>query len=181
MCGIAGVVGIEDSGVLVRKMTAALRHRGPDGTGHCSRDARHVGATRLSIIDPTAGVQPVYNEDMQLCVVFNGEIYNHRELRSDLQKKGHTFRTQTDTEVLIHLYEELGADSVRSLRGSSRSPSWTERESFSARDRLGIKPSYYALDAEAQISSLLPRSRPYSGIRVSRRALTSRPWRTPSS
>src|SRR5579859_6872632 len=147
MCGIAGVIGIEDDGVLVERMTAALRHRGPDSSGHSSRGAHHVGATRLSIIDPTAGAQPVYNENSQLCVVFNGEIYNHGELRTELQKKGHTFRTQTDTEVVIHLYEEAGDDCVRFLHGMFAFAILDCTRVLLARDRLGIKPLYYAFDA----------------------------------
>jgi asparagine synthase (glutamine-hydrolysing) len=151
MCGIAGVIGIDDGGALVRDMAGALRHRGPDGTGQCSRGARHVSATRLSIIDPSAGVQPVYNETMQICVVFNGEIYNHRELRAELVRKGHTFRTRTDTEILVHLYEEEGDNCVRSLHGMFAFAILDGSRLLLARDRFGIKPLYHAFDAGAQV------------------------------
>jgi asparagine synthase (glutamine-hydrolysing) len=105
----------------------------------------------LSIIDPTAGAQPIYNENSQRCVVFNGEIYNHRELRTELQKKGHTFRTQTDTEVVIHLYEEAGDDCVRFLHGMFAFAILDCTRVLLARDRLGIKPLYYAFDADSQV------------------------------
>ena len=153
MCGIAGVVGTRDSG-LIHRMTTALRHRGPDGTGHCSRSAAHVGATRLSIIDPAASAQPVYNETGQICVVFNGEIYNHQELRADLVRKGHVFRTRTDTETIVHLYEEMGDDCVHRLRGMfafAVLDAADDARLFLARDRLGIKPLYYTRLAEEGI------------------------------
>jgi len=142
MCGIAGVVGARGEAILER-MTAVLRHRGPDAVGHFSRGTSHVGATRLSIIDPASNAQPIYNETGQACVVFNGEIYNHRELRAELQKKGHIFRTKTDTEVIIHLYEEMGDDCVRRLQGMFAFAILDGDRLLLARDRLGIKPLYH--------------------------------------
>ena len=132
-------------------MTAALGHRGPDGTGHCSRGRYHVGATRLSIIDLTGGDQPIYNETGSACVVLNGEIYNHRELRADLQKQGHIFKTRTDTEVIIHLYEEKGDDFVRDLRGMFAFAVFDGSRVLLGRDRLGIKPLYFAADPAQQL------------------------------
>jgi asparagine synthase (glutamine-hydrolysing) len=142
MCGIVGAIGPRDDGYLVRQMTASLRHRGPDGAGHFSRDRCHVGATRLSIVDLHAGLQPVFNETRDICVVFNGEIYNHRELRGELRRLGHAFRTETDTEVIVHLYEEMGDDCVRRLEGMFAFAVLDGARVLLARDRLGIKPLY---------------------------------------
>jgi asparagine synthase (glutamine-hydrolysing) len=144
MCGIAGVLGGRDCAG-VERMVDSLRHRGPDGIGLCSRGLAHLGATRLSIVDLAAGPQPIYNETRSLCLVFNGEVYNHRQLRADLECKGHVFGTQTDTEVVIHLYEEFGRDCVRQLRGMFAFAILDGSRMFLARDRLGIKPLYYAV------------------------------------
>src|SRR5437016_5411178 len=116
MCGIAGILGRNDQN-LIEDMVIAIRHRGPDGQGYHHGEALHLGACRLSIIDLEGGSQPVYNENHTMCVVFNGEIYNYRELRRQLQEKGHSFTTQSDTEVIIHLYEEYGASCVEYLQG----------------------------------------------------------------
>ena len=110
-----------------------------------------MGATRLSIIDPDAGAQPVYNETGTVCVVFNGEIYNHRDLREQLQAKGHRFRTRTDTEVIVHLYEEFGDACVQHLHGMFAFAVLDGARVLLARDRLGIKPLYFALDRDARM------------------------------
>jgi asparagine synthase (glutamine-hydrolysing) len=144
MCGIAGAIGIRDGAALVEAMTGALRHRGPDGAGYHSRGRHHLGSTRLSIVDLGAGVQPLYNETGQTCVIFNGEIYNHRQLRAELQRKGHIFATQTDTEVIVHLYEEVGDDVVRHLDGMFAFAVLDAGRLLLARDPLGIKPLYFA-------------------------------------
>ena len=149
MCGIAGVLGTAD-GALIERMTAAIHHRGPDGRGHASRGTSHIGATRLGIIDPAASPQPIYNETEEICLVFNGEIYNHRELRAELESKGHRFRTRTDTEVVVHLYEEMGDDCVRRLHGMFAFAILDGARLFLARDRLGIKPLHYVLLPETQ-------------------------------
>src|SRR6185436_5328813 len=119
MCGVAGVVrpGAPPKLLrpIVRRMTDALIHRGPDDEGHCVDDAVGIGMRRLSIIDVDGGKQPLSNEDGFVQVVFNGEIYNYLELRSDLQKRGHVFRTGSDTEVIAHLYEEKGTDAFSDL------------------------------------------------------------------
>ena len=107
MCGIAGAIGTQDQ-ALIRRMTDVLRHRGPDGRGYYQRDSAHLGAAQLSIMDPASGPQPLSNATGQICIVFNGAIYNHHELRTDLQ--GHVFTTATDTEVVLRLYEEIGDD-----------------------------------------------------------------------
>jgi asparagine synthase (glutamine-hydrolysing) len=143
MCGIAGVVGACDS-TLIADMTSVLRHRGPDGSGLHARGRVHLGATRLSIIDPWSGAQPVYNETGEICVVFNGEIYNHNALRAELSRRGHVFSTQTDTEVVVHLYEEMGARCVERLHGMFAFAILDGERLLLARDRLGIKPLYYA-------------------------------------
>ena len=153
MCGIAGIVrlgtdSLEGKPVLereLRDMCAAIVHRGPDDDGfYCGAEAG-LGMRRLSIIDLGSGHQPVWNEDRSVCVVFNGEIYNFQELRTQLQSRGHVFSTRTDTEVIVHLYEEHGQRCVEYLRGMFGFALWDTRRKrlLLARDRIGIKPLYY--------------------------------------
>src|SRR5271157_1235373 len=150
MCGIAGAVSAtRESNIteaLVRQMCDPIIHRGPDDEGIFVQDGAGLGMRRLSIIDLSGGHQPVFNEDRTAWVVFNGEIYNFPELRPELESRGHRFHTHTDTEVIVHLYEELGADCVRKLRGMFAFALWDESRSrlLLARDRLGIKPLHYA-------------------------------------
>ena len=106
MCGIALAAGAARPGMRVAAMTEALIHRGPDGVGFHARHGVRLGARRLSIVDTAGGAQPVYNETGEICVVANGEIYNHDELRTRLQAMGHRFASRCDTEVIVHLYEE---------------------------------------------------------------------------
>ena len=150
MCGIAGIVGSADrpaDDAVVRSMTDALWHRGPDDEGFLIQRSVGLGMRRLSIIDVESGRQPIHNEDKSVWVVFNGEIYNHEELRHDLEAMGHTFYTRSDTEVLVHLYEEYGDTGVERLRGMFAYALWDEKRArlILARDRFGIKPLYYAL------------------------------------
>jgi asparagine synthase (glutamine-hydrolysing) len=126
-------------------MTAALRHRGPDGEGVYARGAVQLGATRLGILDPLSGPQPLYSNSGEICLVFNGEIYNHRELRAELQRQGHVFRTGTDTEVVLRLYEAIGIACVKRLQGMFAFAILDGEELWLARDRLGIKPLYYTI------------------------------------
>jgi asparagine synthase (glutamine-hydrolysing) len=154
MCGICGVIGMneEAGGQVVRRMMNAMVHRGPDSEGMLLAPPVSAGMRRLSIIDLPGGEQPVWNEDETLAVLFNGEIYNFRELRSQLQSSGHQFRTHSDTEVIVHAYEEWGAACVKRLQGMfsfavtevPRTTGERARRVFLARDRLGIKPLYYA-------------------------------------
>ncbi len=157
MCGICGIVGLNsstpiDKDVLL-KMTRSLRHRGPDDQGIYSDKQAGLGSRRLSIIDLEGGRQPIANEDKTLWIVFNGEIYNYRELRTYLQHRGHTFRTYTDTEVILHLYEEFGLDCIQHLNGIFSIAIWDSprQEIIIARDRLGIKPLYYTEIATNQL------------------------------
>ncbi len=145
MCGIAGYVGIRDE-ALLREMTAALAHRGPDDAGYLSDGAVGLGHRRLSIIDLAGGHQPILNEDESLALIANGEIYNSRELQVDLRTRGHRFRTASDSEVILHLYEELGTRCVERLIGMFAFALWDKRRRrlLVARDRLGVKPLYYA-------------------------------------
>jgi asparagine synthase (glutamine-hydrolysing) len=148
MCGIVGIVGSSGCPVdeaVLRSMNDALWHRGPDDEGYLVRDRVGLGMRRLSIIDVAGGRQPLHNEDKSVWVVFNGEIYNHNELRDDLQRLGHQFYTRSDTEILVHLYEEYGDAGVSRLRGMFAYALWDERRNrlVLARDRLGIKPLYY--------------------------------------
>jgi asparagine synthase (glutamine-hydrolysing) len=149
MCGIAGIVSLDGRPVLeqeVRDMCLALRHRGPDDDGFYFDPEAGLGMRRLSIIDVAGGSQPVHNEDRSVWVVFNGEIYNFRELRRELEARRHVFTTHTDTEVIVHLYEDYGVQCVDHLRGMFAFALWDTRRKqlFLARDRVGIKPLYYA-------------------------------------
>ena len=149
MCGICGIAGFGDDFLpqqdILDGMMQVIRHRGPDESG-CYVDAQvGLGSLRLSIIDLAGGRQPISNETETLWIVFNGEIYNYRELRTYLSKRGHEFRTHTDTEVILHLYEEFGPESLQHLNGIFAFAIWdTQRqELILARDRMGIKPLYY--------------------------------------
>ncbi len=150
MCGIAGIIGREGEVITseqVRQMTDAIVHRGPDDEGIRAEGNVGLGMRRLSIIDLTGGHQPIYNEDRSVWVVFNGEIYNFQKLREELIARGHQFYTHCDTEVIVHLYEEMGADCVKKLRGMFAIALWdVKRKSLLlARDRLGKKPLYYTV------------------------------------
>ncbi len=165
MCGIAGVMlrkGGSPGEPMLRKMTGVLSHRGPDGEGVYINGPVGLGHRRLSIIDLEGGVQPMKNEDASMAIVFNGEIYNYSELSRFLLEKGHSFRTNSDTEVILHAYEEFGRDCLRHLRGMFAFAIWdgSKNELFLARDRLGIKPLYYAVTSDrfvfgSEIKSLL--------------------------
>ena len=151
MCGICGRLNFDpgsrvERGV-VERMLNTIRHRGPDDEGVYLASNVGLGHRRLSIIDLKTGHQPLSNEDGSVWIVFNGEIYNYLELRRLLLAKGHIFNTQTDTEVIIHLYEEFGAECLEKLRGMFAFAIWDEktRTLFVARDRVGIKPLYYCL------------------------------------
>src|ERR1700704_1391953 len=150
MCGIAGMIGREGETVTaeqVRRMTDTIIHRGPDDEGIFAQRNVGLGMRRLSIIDLSGGRQPIYNEDRTVAVVFNGEIYNFPELRKDLESRGHRFYTHSDTEVIVHLYEEMGADCVTQLRGMFAIALYDAKQNsiLLARDRLGKKPLYYAV------------------------------------
>lgn len=149
MCGIAGyidtnAISAADPSAL-RAMLDAIIHRGPDDCGELIDGPLAMGMRRLSIIDLQDGQQPIYDESGRYGIVFNGEIYNYRELRTDLIARGHTLKTHSDTEVIVHLYEEIGPACVDQLRGMFGFAIWDhhERELFIARDRMGIKPVYY--------------------------------------
>src|SRR6201998_880011 len=154
--------GEEVSASDVHRMCQTIVHRGPDDEGIYTRGPVGLGMRRLSIIDLPGGHQPIHNEDRNVWMVFNGEIYNFPELRRELESRGHSFYTHSDTEVVIHLYEELGADCVRKLRGMFAIALWDERRKslLLARDRLGKKPLHYALEKgrlffASEIKSLL--------------------------
>lgn len=151
MCGISGVClpnNVRGDPEIVRRMNNALRHRGPDDEGYYIGPQGHVmlGHRRLSVIDLAMGHQPIFNESGTVAVVFNGEIYNFIELREELIAKGHKFHTSTDTEVIVHLYDEVGVECVHRLRGMFAISIWDEQrqELILIRDRLGKKPIYYA-------------------------------------
>lgn len=155
MCGIAGIVTAtretridQDS---LRAMAASIAHRGPDAEGFWTAPGVGLAHRRLSIIDLEGGDQPIANEDGSIQVVFNGEIYNYRALQDELVAKGHRFRTNSDTEVLVHLYEEVGVELVQRLRGMFAFALWDERREhlLLARDRIGLKPLYYCCDEKS--------------------------------
>ena len=150
MCGIAGIIGNRGDNVdadSVHRMCQTIVHRGPDDEGIYAQGPVGLGMRRLSIIDLSSGHQPIHNEDKSVWVVFNGEIYNFPELRSELEGRGHCFYTNSDTEVIVHLYEEMGADCVQKLRGMFAIALYDIRREtlLLARDRLGKKPLHYAL------------------------------------
>lgn len=160
MCGICGIASSKGAPDLeaVRRMSAKLVHRGPDDDGLFQRGPVALAARRLSIIDLAHGHQPIANEDGSVVVVQNGEIYNYRELKRELERSGHRFKTDCDTEVLVHLYEEHGDAFVERLRGMFAVALWDEREQrlLLARDRFGIKPLYYRLaDGDVSFASEL--------------------------
>src|SRR5918994_2199048 len=149
MCGIAGIIRWNNEPVVeheIRAMCRMMVHRGPDEEGIYVKDGVGLGMRRLSIIDLAGGQQPVFNEDRTVCVVFNGEIYNYQELHRQLVRAGHQFRTDSDTETIVHLYEDYGPRCVDHLRGMFGFAIWDMRQKrlLLARDRLGIKPLYYA-------------------------------------
>lgn len=154
MCGICGIVWSDPSRPvdrnLIEAMTKAIAHRGPDGSGIHLEPGVALGHRRLSIIDLATGAQPLSNEDETVWVTFNGEIYNFQSLRPELEFKGHRFRTESDTEVLVHLWEEMGPAMLGRLRGMFAFALWDGRTRtlFLARDRLGKKPLVYSEDAE---------------------------------
>jgi asparagine synthase (glutamine-hydrolysing) len=154
MCGISGVMQFRNGARVepetLRRMCAAMVHRGPDDEGIYTDGSVGIGMRRLSIVDLATGHQPLSNEDGTVWIVFNGEIYNHAALREGLQSKGHQYRTLSDTETIVHLYEEYGADCVQHLRGMFAFAIWDARRQrlFIARDRLGIKPLYYQLTSQ---------------------------------
>src|ERR1051325_2562316 len=154
MCGITGWANLdarrrppEGADELLRSMCDRMTHRGPDSEGYLIDDGVALGMRRLAIIDLLTGEQPVFNEDRSIAVVLNGEIYNYRELRDDLEARGHTFRSASDTEVLPHLYEEYGRDMVAHLNGMFAFALWDDRRRrlFIARDRFGEKPLYWGI------------------------------------
>lgn len=147
MCGIAGYCHFNKAPLdphILLKMKNVLSVRGPDDSGVYQDDSVGLVHTRLSIIDIQSGPQPITNEDESICVILNGEIYNFQELREDLWNKGHTFRTLTDTEVLVHGYEEYGISFIEQLNGMFAAAIWDQKkkEFFLFRDRSGIKPLY---------------------------------------
>jgi asparagine synthase (glutamine-hydrolysing) len=151
MCGIAGIINTEPNSVVeaatIHRMCQTIVHRGPDDEGIYASGGVGLGMRRLSIIDLAGGHQPVHNEDKSVWVVFNGEIYNFPDLRPELEARGHRFYTNTDTEVIVHLYEDFGLDCVHKLRGMFAFALYDERRRrlLLARDRLGKKPLHYAL------------------------------------
>jgi asparagine synthase (glutamine-hydrolysing) len=153
MCGIAGFVNAHDApparerASVLERMLTVITHRGPDDEGTLVADNVALGMRRLSIIDLAGGHQPISNEDGTISIVFNGEIYNFKELHAELAARGHVFRTHSDTEAIVHAYEEYGAACVEHLRGMFAFAIWDarKRELFLARDRVGKKPLYYAL------------------------------------
>lgn len=146
MCGIAGVVGHQPDPEVLERMAAAIEHRGPDSYGTLLDEQAGFAFRRLSIIDVSGGDQPIFNEDESAAIILNGEIYNYRELRESLIERGHRFRTRSDVEAVLHLWEEKGSSCLTDLRGMFALAIWNRRDQslFLARDRVGKKPLYYS-------------------------------------
>jgi len=159
MCGIAGICHMHSPGPLslktLQNMTALLRHRGPDEAGIYLDDWVGLAHARLSIIDLFSGIQPIHNEDETMWIVYNGETYNYPELKEELLRKGHRFYTTSDTEVVLHLYEEKGTACVEDLNGQFAFAIWDSRkkEIFLTRDRIGIRPLHYTIKNDLLIFS----------------------------
>lgn len=170
MCGIAGIFNLhrekEISHEALQSMITMVRHRGPDGFGYYRDERAGLAHARLSIIDLEGGWQPIHNENKTISIVFNGEIFNYIELRQVLEAQGHVFSTQSDTEVIVHLYEEHGVDCLSYLNGQFAFAIWDKRKDrfFAARDRVGIRPFFYTRVADSflfasEIKSLFADSR----------------------
>jgi len=148
MCGICGIIENNKNCdiSLLKKMSSIISHRGPDDKGFFINGNVGLAHRRLSIIDINSGHQPIYNEDKNIVIVFNGEIYNFKSLHKELETLGHTFQTQSDSEVIVHLYEEYGYDCLEHLRGMFAFAIYNKNknELFIARDRLGQKPLFYS-------------------------------------
>ncbi len=155
MCGICGIFFANREwrvqGDVLARMNRRIVHRGPDDEGFFVEENVGLAMRRLSIIDVKSGHQPLANENRDVWIIFNGEIYNHGELRENLEARGHQYRTRSDTETIVHLYEEYGSDCVTHLRGMFAFVIWDRRKRvlFAARDRLGIKPFYYRWDGKS--------------------------------
>jgi asparagine synthase (glutamine-hydrolysing) len=173
MCGICGALNLSSSyrtdKLVIQQMLEMIRHRGPDGSGIYSDENVAMGNARLSIIDLETGDQPISNEDETLWIVLNGEIYNYIELRQDLERRGHRFKTKSDTETLLHAYEEFGVACLKRLNGQFSLAIWdnVNHSLFMARDRLGITPLFYSIHENklifgSEIKALLA----YPGIRA---------------
>ena len=166
MCGICGIFHFSKESPInqeeVRRMNDVIYHRGPDDEGFHFSSQIGLGMRRLSIIDLGGGRQPIGNEDGTIQIVFNGEIYNYLELKKSLESLGHKFKTNSDTEVIVHAYEEYGADCPNKLNGMFAFAIWNSknRKLFLARDRIGKKPLYYHINQDrcvfgSELKSLL--------------------------
>jgi asparagine synthase (glutamine-hydrolysing) len=175
MCGICGIASpsghLDDPSRELGDMLASLTHRGPDAHGAHLAEGVALGSTRLAIIDLRRGNQPIYSEDRSICSVYNGEIYNYRELRDELRSRGHTFASDSDSEVIVHLYEEEGIDFVSRLNGMFAFALWDGRRRtlHVARDRYGIKPLHYHWDGQtlafaSEVKALLQSGRVKAGL-----------------
>ena len=174
MCAITGIINhhaCAEIERLVRRMADAQAHRGPDDEGFFINDDIAFGHRRLAVISPETGHQPIFNEDGTVVAILNGEIYNHLELRRELEKKGHRFTTKSDTETLVHLYEELGDSFVPRLQGMFAFAIYDRcnRHLLLARDRLGQKPLFYSMANDmlvfaSELSGLLAHPMPITSI-----------------
>ena len=156
MCGITGIYG-EGNKQLIKKMTDIISHRGPDDKGYYVDKDISLGNRRLSIIDVKGGHQPIHNEDETLWITYNGEIYNFKEIGEELEKRGHKFYTDTDTEVVVHAYEEWGENCLKKFNGMFAFAIWDSKKKklFLARDRIGIKPLYYTIVGDGKDRKLV--------------------------
>ena len=177
MCGIYGLINFNGKPVekeLLFSMGDKMIHRGPDGEGYITFDNIGIGMRRLAIIDPSGGQQPISNEDKSIYIVLNGEIYNHTELRNELLKRGHQFKTKSDVECVVHLYEEFGTACINQLNGMFAFALYDKKQNclWLARDRLGIKPLFYLKrDKQFIFSSDLNAIKTIKNVKVKEEAL----------
>ena len=183
MCGIAGIIDFlaaQPQEGLLRRMLSFIRHRGPDAFGIYTDNEAGLAHARLSIVDLSGGDQPIHNEDRTLWVVYNGEIFNYPELRQELEERGHQFYTRTDTEILVHLYEERGPDLFKDVNGQFAFARWDQRKKrlLLGRDRLGIRPLFYYHDGKRLVFGSEVKSRRSLRTRAFPVSSTLKPSRT---
>ena len=178
MCGFAGFTGyLENGEEVLTNMMNKIIHRGPDSAGQHIDGKAYMGFRRLSIIDLDNGSQPMYNEDRKIVITFNGEIYNHQDLRKDLIEKGHTFANNSDTEVLIHAYEEYGEDMLSKLRGMFAFVIWDSEKETILRQGISLALSRFTMPLLMEIWCMLLKLKVFWNIRATKKQSMKLHWK----